>query len=61
MKQAANLRDFSSDVMLPGIKINTSPDDFFPIEQTQLMRFEGDAWRLFSDVISGEVGHQIGN
>jgi ABC-type branched-subunit amino acid transport system substrate-binding protein len=57
MKQAASLKNFSSDVMLPGIKINTGPDDFFPIEQMQLMRFDGEAWRLFGDVITGEVGH----
>ncbi len=57
MKQAANLKDFSSEVMLPGIKVNTGPDDFFPIEQMQLMRFDGQAWRLFGDVITGEVGH----
>ena len=61
MKQAASLKDFSSEVMLPGIKINTSPDDFFPIEQMQLMKFNGEAWELFGDVINGEVGHQIGN
>jgi branched-chain amino acid transport system substrate-binding protein len=61
MKQAANLKNFSSDVMLPGIKINTSPDDFFPIEQMQLMKFDGAAWHLFGDVITGEVGHQMGN
>jgi ABC-type branched-subunit amino acid transport system substrate-binding protein len=59
MKQAANLKNYSSDVMLPGIKINTSPDDFFPIEQMQLMKFDGEAWRLFGDVINGEVGHEI--
>ncbi len=58
MKQAANLKNFSSDVMLPGIKINTSPDDFFPIEQMQLMKFDGAAWHLFGDVITGEVGHE---
>ena len=57
MKQAANLKNFSSDVMLPGIKINTSPTDFFPIEQMQLMKFDGAAWHLFGDVIEGEVGH----
>jgi len=57
MKQAANLKNFSSEVMLPGIKVNTGPDDFFPIEQMQLMRFDGQAWRLFGDVITGEVGH----
>jgi hypothetical protein len=44
--------------MLPGIKINTSPDDFFPIEQMQLMKFDGAAWHLFGDVITGEVGHE---
>ena len=59
MKQAASLKDFSSDVMLPGIKINTSPDDFFPIEQMQLMKFDGEAWHLFGDVIDGEVGHEL--
>ena len=57
MRQAANLKDFSSKVLLPGIKINTSPDDFFPIEQMQLMKFDGAAWHLFGDVITGEVGH----
>jgi ABC-type branched-subunit amino acid transport system substrate-binding protein len=61
MKQAANLKNFSSDVMLPGIKINTGPDDFFPIEQMQLMKFDGEAWHLFGDVITGEVGHDMGH
>jgi ABC-type branched-subunit amino acid transport system substrate-binding protein len=58
MKQAASLKDFHSDLMLPGIKVNTSPDDYFPIEQMQLMRFNGEAWELFGDVITGEVGHE---
>jgi ABC-type branched-subunit amino acid transport system substrate-binding protein len=61
MRQAANLKNFSSEVMLPGIKINTSPDDFFPIEQMQLMQFDGQAWHLFGDVLTGEVGHQMGH
>jgi ABC-type branched-subunit amino acid transport system substrate-binding protein len=60
MKQAANLKDFHSDLMLPGIKVNTSPDDYFPIEQMQLMKFNGEAWELFGDVITGEVGHVAG-
>jgi len=59
MRQAANLHNFSSNVMLPGIKINTSPDDFFPIEQMQLMKFDGQAWHLFGSVITGEVGHTM--
>jgi ABC-type branched-subunit amino acid transport system substrate-binding protein len=57
MKQAANLKNFASDVMLPGIRINTGPDDFFPIEQMQLMKFNGESWELFGDVIAGEVTH----
>jgi ABC-type branched-subunit amino acid transport system substrate-binding protein len=61
MKRAASLKDFSSEVLLPGIKVNTGPDDFFPIEQMQLMKFNGQAWELFGDVIKGEVGHQMGN
>jgi len=57
MKQAASLKNFSSDVLLPGIKINTGPNDFFPIEQMQLMKFNGESWELFGDIIAGEVGH----
>lgn len=57
MKQAANLKGFHSDLMLPGIVVNTSPDDYFPIEQMQLMRFNGRARELFGNVIADEVGH----
>ena len=56
MKQAANLKDFRTEVLLPGIAINTSPTDFAPISQLQLMRFKGEKWELFGDVISGDVG-----
>jgi branched-chain amino acid transport system substrate-binding protein len=56
MKQAASLKDFRTEVMLPGIKINTSPTDFAPINHLQLMRFQGERWNLFGDVISGQVG-----
>jgi branched-chain amino acid transport system substrate-binding protein len=56
MKQAANLKDFRTEVLLPGIKINTSPTDFAPISQLQLMRFKGDKWELFGDIISADAG-----
>jgi ABC-type branched-subunit amino acid transport system substrate-binding protein len=56
MKQAANLKDYRTEVLLPGIKINTSPTDFAPINQLQLMRLKGEKWELFGDVISGDVG-----
>jgi branched-chain amino acid transport system substrate-binding protein len=55
MKQAASIKDLQLGGLLPGIKINTSPTDFAPIEQFQLMKFSGDHWELFGDVISGEV------
>ena len=50
MKQAANLKDVVIDQLLPGIKVNTAPTDFYPIEQLQMMRFEGETWRLFGSV-----------
>ena len=56
MKQAASLKDFRTEVLLPGIKINTGPTDFAPISQLQLMRFKGESWELFGDVISADVG-----
>jgi branched-chain amino acid transport system substrate-binding protein len=55
MKQAANLKDFELGLLLPGIKINTSPTDFYPIEQEQLQRFQGETWVRFGPIISGEV------
>jgi len=57
MKQAASLKDFEPDTLLPGIKINTSPTDFAPIEQLQMMRFKGEKWDLFGDIISGELSN----
>lgn len=55
MKQAANLKSFRTEVLLPGISINTSPTDFAPISQLQLMRFKGEKWELFGDIISADV------
>ncbi len=55
MKQAANIKDFEPGVLLPGIKVNTGPTDFYPIEQEQLMKFEGDTWKLFGPILSGDV------
>jgi branched-chain amino acid transport system substrate-binding protein len=57
MKQAASLKDFTPDTLLPGVKINTSATDFAPIEQLQMQRFKGEKWELFGDVISGELSN----
>jgi ABC-type branched-subunit amino acid transport system substrate-binding protein len=56
MKQAANIKDLQQGGLLPGIRINTSPTDFSPIEQLQLMRFKGERWELFGGVVDGEAG-----
>jgi branched-chain amino acid transport system substrate-binding protein len=55
MKQAASLKDFAPDTLLPGVKINTSATDFAPVSQLQLMRFKGEKWDLFGDIMSGDV------
>jgi len=55
MKQAANLKDLVLDTSLPGVKINTSPTDFYPIEQLQMMRFKGEKYELFGPIIGGEL------
>ncbi len=51
MRQAANLKDLELPMLLPGIVINTSPTDFYPIESMQLAKFDGEKWVLFGDVI----------
>ncbi|MBW7970242.1 ABC transporter substrate-binding protein [Bradyrhizobium sp. BR 10289] len=58
MAQAAKLKEFAPDMLLPGIKINTAPDDYFPIQQMQLKTFDGSTWVRTGEVLTGEVGHQ---
>jgi branched-chain amino acid transport system substrate-binding protein len=52
MKQAASLKDYRNDTVLPGILMNTSATDFAPIEQLSMQRFDGTKWVLFGDIIS---------
>jgi branched-chain amino acid transport system substrate-binding protein len=56
MKQAASLNDFTVPMLLPGIKINTTPTDFAPIKQVQMAKFDGQRWNLFGDLLTGAVG-----
>jgi len=51
MKQAASLKDFRPDTMLPGIRMNTSANDYAPIESEQLIRFDGEKWQRFGSII----------
>lgn len=53
MAQAAKLNNVHVPMLLPGISLNTSAKDFFPLEQMQLQRFNGERWELFGQVIDG--------
>jgi branched-chain amino acid transport system substrate-binding protein len=55
MKQAASIKDLELPMLLPGIKANTSPTDFFPLKQQQMGRFNGKSWELFGPIITGAV------
>ncbi|RTL71876.1 MAG: branched-chain amino acid ABC transporter substrate-binding protein [Hyphomicrobiales bacterium] len=54
MKQAASLQGFEAPMLLPGIKINTSPTDFYPIQSVQLGRVKGESFELFGQILSNE-------
>jgi branched-chain amino acid transport system substrate-binding protein len=56
MKQAASINGLELGGLLPGIKVQTSATDFAPISQLQLMKFKGEKWDLFGEIISGDVG-----
>ena len=53
MKQAASIHNMTLPMLLPGIVVSTSADDFAPVKQMQLEKFDGTTWRLFGEVISG--------
>ena len=50
IKQAASLKNFEIDMLLPGVKVNTSASDFYPVENKQLMRWTGTTWERFGKV-----------
>jgi branched-chain amino acid transport system substrate-binding protein len=54
MRQAASLQNLEIPLLLPGIRVNTSPTDFSPIQSMQLARFEGESWKLFGPILSSE-------
>ena len=53
MKQVTSLHDVENPVLLPGIKINTSPTNYHPITAMQLEKWDGKTWVLFGNVIQG--------
>jgi len=52
MRQSASLKNFRLPLLLPGMSMNTSATDFFPIQQAQLAKFTGTQWELFGETIS---------
>jgi branched-chain amino acid transport system substrate-binding protein len=58
MKQAANLKGVQLPMVLTGIKANTSPTDFYPLQSVRLARFKGEKWELFGEIISNEAASQ---
>lgn len=55
MKQAANLKSIKLPLLLPGMSVDTSPNDYFPIQQGQLAKFTGTLWQGFGEVISTDA------
>jgi branched-chain amino acid transport system substrate-binding protein len=56
MKQAASIHDLKLPMLLPGIVISTGANDYAPIKQMQLQKFDGNSWKLFGEVMSGSGG-----
>jgi branched-chain amino acid transport system substrate-binding protein len=55
MKQAASIKDLELPMLLPDIKANTTPTDFYPLKQMRMQRFTGERWELFGPIITGAV------
>ena len=53
MAQVNNLRNLENQMLLPGIKVNTSPTNHHPLTQMQLMRWDGKLWQRFGNIIAG--------
>jgi branched-chain amino acid transport system substrate-binding protein len=58
MKQATNLKNVELDLSLPGMKANTTADDYRVNKQMQMMKFNGERWELFGPILedSGPAG-----
>jgi branched-chain amino acid transport system substrate-binding protein len=55
MRQAADIKEVELGLLLPGIRINTSPTDYFPVKQMQMTRFNGETIELVGPLYSGAV------
>jgi branched-chain amino acid transport system substrate-binding protein len=54
IKQAANMKNVDVDGLLAGVQVNTTPTNYSPVSQLQLMRIKGEAWELFGPVLGAQ-------
>jgi branched-chain amino acid transport system substrate-binding protein len=54
MKEAANLKDIQLPMIITGVKVNTSPTDFYPIQSVRMNRFKGETWEQFGEILSSD-------
>ena len=55
LQQATSLHELRLGMLLPGITVNTSPTDYAPLKQMQMMRFTGEHWKLFGPIMKGAL------
>jgi hypothetical protein len=53
MAQAANLKDVSLSLLLPGVKLNTTPSDYRPIKDGYMVEFRDNQFVVISDLLRG--------
>ena len=49
LKQATSMKGARLKMMLPGIQLNTTPQDYAPYEALRMAKFEGASWKLIGE------------
>lgn len=52
LRQATSLTEFAAPLLIPGITMNTTPNDYVPLKKFQMMKFKGEAYEKFGDLLS---------
>ncbi len=55
MRQVTHLKHVTLPTLQPGVEINTAPDDYVPLKQMRLVRFDGTTWVPFGKAITGQL------
>ena len=53
IKNGSCMKNFEAPMLLPGVVVDTAPDNFQPIRKARLERFNGERWELFGDLMGG--------